>query len=48
LLVRVEDGAEVLAHRPAGASITALAWSATGNLLAIGAEDGEAGIIDLA
>jgi Anaphase-promoting complex subunit 4 WD40 domain len=47
LLVRVEDGAEVLARRPAGAPITALAWSGTGNLLAFGAEDGEAGIIDL-
>jgi WD40 repeat protein len=47
LLVRVEDGAEVLAHRPAGAPITALAWSATGNLLAFGAEDGEAGVVDL-
>ena len=48
LLVRVEDGAEVLARRPAGAPVTALAWSATGNLLAFGTEDGEAGIIDLA
>jgi WD40 repeat protein len=48
LLVRVEDGAEVLARRPASAPITALAWSATGNLLAFGTEDGEAGIIDLA
>jgi len=25
-----------------------LAWSATGNLLAVAAEDGDAGVIDLA
>jgi WD40 repeat protein len=47
LLVRVEDGAEVLARRSAGAPVTALAWSAAGNLLAFGTEDGEAGVIDL-
>jgi WD40 repeat protein len=47
LLVRIEDGAEVLARKPAGAPITALAWSATGTALAVGAEDGEAGVIDL-
>ena len=47
LLVRVEDGAEVLARKGAGAPITALAWSATGAALAVGAEDGEAGVIDL-
>jgi WD40 repeat protein len=47
LLVRVEDGAEVLARKPGGSPITALAWSAAGNLLAVGAEDGEAGVIDL-
>ena len=38
LLVRIEDGAEVLARKGAGASITALAF---------GAEDGEAGVTDL-
>jgi WD40 repeat protein len=47
LLVRLEDGAEVLARKPAGAPITALAWSGTGKMLAVGAEDGEAGVIDL-
>ncbi len=47
LLVRVEDGAEVLARKGAGAPVTALAWSAAGNLLAFGTEDGEAGVIDL-
>lgn len=47
LLVRVEDGAEVLARRGTGAPVTALAWSAAGNLLAVGTEDGEAGVVDL-
>jgi WD40 repeat protein len=47
LLVRIEDGADVLARKGAGAPITALAWSATGTALAVGAEDGEAGVIDL-
>jgi WD40 repeat protein len=47
LLVRIEDGAEVLAHKPGGAPITALAWSAAGGLLAFGTEDGEAGVVDL-
>ena len=31
LLVRIDDGAEVLAHKPGGAPVTALAWSATGD-----------------
>jgi WD40 repeat protein len=48
LLVRVEDGGEILAKRPGDAPITALAWSADGTLLGFGTESGEAGIIDLA
>jgi len=47
LLVRIEDGAEVLARKASGAPITALAWNATGTALAVGAEDGAAGVIDL-
>ena len=47
LLVRIEDAAEVLARKGAGAPITALAWSASGAALAFGTEDGEAGVIDL-
>ncbi len=47
LLVRIEDGAEILARKGTGAPITALAWSAAGTALAFGAEDGEAGVIDL-
>jgi WD40 repeat protein len=48
LLVRIEDGAEILAKRPGEAPVTALAWSADGKLLAFGTESGEAGILDLA
>jgi WD40 repeat protein len=48
LLVRIEDGAEILAKKPGDAPVTALAWSADGLLLAWGAENGEAGVIDLA
>jgi WD40 repeat protein len=48
LLVRIEDGAEILARNPGSAPVTALAWSADGRLLAFGTESGEAGVIDLA
>jgi WD40 repeat protein len=47
LLVRVEDGAEVLARKPGNAPVTALAWDASGATLAFGTEDGEAGIVRL-
>jgi WD40 repeat protein len=47
LLVRVEDGAEILAKRPGDSPVTALAWSADGLLLAWGTESGGAGVIDL-
>jgi WD40 repeat protein len=52
LLVRLADGAEILAKRPAedptDAQVTALAWSANGRYLGFGTEAGQAGIIDLA
>jgi len=48
LLVRLEDGAEILAKRPGETPVSALAWSADGLLLAFGTESGEAGIVDLA
>jgi hypothetical protein len=47
LLVRVDDGAEVLARKPAGAAVTALGWELGGTLLGFGTEDGSAGVIDL-
>jgi WD40 repeat protein len=47
LLVRVDDGAEILAKKPGAAPVTALGWRADGTALAFGTEDGEAGVIDL-
>jgi WD40 repeat protein len=47
LLVRTDDGAEILARKPGGSPVTALAWNSTGKLLAFGTEAGEAGVIDL-
>jgi WD40 repeat protein len=48
LLVRIEDGAEILAKKPGESPVTALAWSGDGRLFAWGTESGDAGIIDLA
>ena len=47
LLVRIEDGREVLAKKPGDAAVTAVAWSADGLFLAWGTEDGAAGVVDL-
>jgi WD40 repeat protein len=47
LLVRIADGAEVLAKRPGDAPVSALGWSGDGSRLAFGCEDGAAGIVDL-
>jgi WD40 repeat protein len=47
LLVRLADGAEVLAKRPGAAPISALAWSGDGSTLAVGCEDGAGGVVSL-
>ena len=47
LLLRMADGAEILAHRPGGEPVSALAWNATGTRLAFATEAGEAGVADL-
>ncbi len=47
LLIRLEDGAEILAKAPGGGAMTALAWNKSGSRLAFGTEDGEAGVIAL-
>jgi WD40 repeat protein len=47
LLVRIADGAEVLARRPGGEPISALAWNAAGTTLAFAAEGGDAGVLEL-
>ncbi|MGH6713824.1 MAG: WD40 repeat domain-containing protein [Bradyrhizobium sp.] len=47
LIVRIEDGAEILVRRRGSAAISALAWSAKGSLLAFATEDGDAGMVEL-
>lgn len=47
LAVRIEDAAETLLRRPAGAPVTVLAWDREGHRLAFGTEAGEAGLIDV-
>ncbi|NEW85695.1 MULTISPECIES: WD40 repeat domain-containing protein [Rhodopseudomonas] len=47
LLVRMSDGAEILARRNGTPPVAALAWNAKGTLLAFSDEDGAAGILPL-
>lgn len=47
LMVRIEDGAEILVRGNAGEPVAALAWNAKGSLLAFAAEDGDAGLLTL-
>lgn len=47
LMIRLEDGAEILVRRRGNAAVSALAWSAKGALLAFATEDGDAGMVEL-
>jgi WD40 repeat protein len=47
LMIRLEDGAEILVRRRGNAAVSALAWSAKGSLLAFATEDGDAGMVEL-
>jgi WD40 repeat protein len=47
LMVRLNDGAEILVRRNGSAAVAALAWNAKGTLLAFAAEDGDAGLLAL-
>ena len=47
LLIRLADGAEILARHPGGGAITALAWNAKGSRLIFGLDAGEAGLLNL-
>ena len=47
LMVRLEDGAEILVRRNGQAAVAGLAWNARGTRLAFAAEDGEAGLLDV-
>jgi WD40 repeat protein len=47
LMIRLEDGAEILVRRGGNVAVSALAWSAKGSLLAFATEDGDAGMVEL-
>jgi WD40 repeat protein len=47
LMVRLEDGAEILVRRNGDAAVAGLGWNAKGTLLAYAAEDGDAGLLEL-
>ena len=47
LMVRLEDGAEILVRRNGTPPVAALAWNARGTLLAFADEQGEGGILPL-
>ncbi len=47
LMVRIEDGAEILVRRNGDDAVAALAWNAKGTMLAFAIENGDAGIMPL-
>jgi WD40 repeat protein len=47
LMVRLNDGAEILVRKNGTAAVAALAWNGKGTLLAFAAEDGDAGLLAL-
>ena len=47
LMVRLEDGAEILVRKNGGTPAAALAWNAKGTLLAFATEDGDGGLLEL-
>ena len=47
LMVRLNDGAEILVRKPTTVPVSALAWNGKGTLLAFAAEDGDAGLLEL-
>ncbi len=47
LMVRLDDGAEILVRRNGSPAVSALAWNAKGTLLAFADEEGDAGLLEL-
>jgi WD40 repeat protein len=47
LMVRLNDGAEILVRKNGTAPVAALAWNSKGTMLAFAAEDGDAGLLGL-
>ena len=48
MAVRLADAEEALLRRSGGSPVSALAWDRGGRRLAFGAEDGAAGVVDIA
>ena len=46
LMIRLEDGAEILLRPNKGAAVSALAWNAKGTLLAFADEEGDGGLLE--
>ena len=47
LMVRLQDGAEILVRRRGPTAVAAMAWNPKGTLLAFSDEDGEGGLLEL-
>ena len=47
LMIRLEDGAEILVRRNMGAPVAALGWNGRGTLLAFSDEEGDGGLLGL-
>jgi WD40 repeat protein len=47
LMVRLDDGAEILVRKNGAEPVSALAWNAKGTMLAFAAEAGDAGLLEL-
>ena len=47
LLIRIEDGAEVVAAKPGGGPVLGLAWSPLGDHVAFGTEEGRLGVLSV-
>jgi WD40 repeat protein len=47
LMVRMNDGAEILVRRNGTTPVAAMGWNGKGTLLAFAAEDGDAGLLEL-
>ena len=46
LMIRLEDGAEILLRPNKGVAVSALAWNAKGTLLAFADEEGDGGLLE--
>jgi Anaphase-promoting complex subunit 4 WD40 domain len=47
LMVRLNDGAEILVRKNGTAPVSALAWNNKGTMLAFADEEGDAGLLEL-